>query len=280
MKTEFQRTGIKLYLIGCFAIAFAACKDNEVAPVETEEALLTKISTNGSVDYEFFYDADKRLYRLNFYVGETISGYSLYEYNENGIHELRRYLAYDNSLTYRMVFTLDNSGRMIKGDHYYPPNTDKIESFSEFEYNTSGQLISIEFREIGNPVYSLEEFSYDGEGNLITVQKTINPNLFSEHISSRTDYTPGSQPPPDQWKNFIFILYLSGHRAPIREMFNTAIIDKVWNSDQEPISELYTEASGHEYEDNGNLVGQVLTHKYIKPPTNEIVNEMTYEYAP
>ncbi len=274
-----KRRSVILCLITC--IAFAACNNDEVAPADglIVNSLLTRISRNGLTHIELFYDIDKRLNRLNYYFGGTFSSYNLYEYSSEGIKELRRYKADNHALDYKSVFTLDNFGRVIKSENYGSPDFNKITSMSEFDYNTSGQLIRKEFRVSGQPIYLLEEYFYDDQNNLIMLQSTLYPNQKQEYINYRADYTPSRKSIPEHWGYYVFLLELSGLDEWIRDMFNAGSITKSWNVNKDLISELSFEASGEEFNSNTDLIRQLWTRKNIlKPEIADDVSEMTYEY--
>jgi hypothetical protein len=259
----------------------SSCDDDDDEPVEPakeQTTLLTRISRNGVTQLELFYDIDSRLYRINYYFGGTFSSYNLYEYSDDGLKELRRYTA-DHALEYQSVFTLDNFGRIIKGENSSGPDFDKISSVNQFKYNTSGQVTRKDFGNPGDPVYSREEYTYDDQNNLIKVEKTLHPTQPDIYVSYQIDYTPGDNAIPAVWENYVFVLGLSGLDEGVRNLFNDSSHFKAWNDEQETTSESNTESSGRVFDDNGNLTRQVLTRKNILNPQNaDIVSEMTYDY--
>lgn len=264
-------------------MAVSSCDDDDnepVEPVETPTALLAKISRNGVTQLELFYDIGKRLYRVNYYFGGTFSTYALYEYSDAGIKESRRYTAADHALDYRTVFTLDNFGRIIKGENYSGPDFDEISSINQLNYNPSGHLIRRDFSSAGTPIYSREEYTYDDQNNLVKIQRTLYPTQPQKYLNYQIDYTPGDKSIPTEWENYTSILGLSGLDDGIRDMFNDNYHFEAWNDEEETTSESSSEPSGRTFDDNGNLVRQVLTSKNIlKPQNSDVVSEMTYEYV-
>lgn len=274
-----------IFAIGITILLLTGCKNDDVMPAETElekldSVLLTKIFRNGVSFLELYYGIDRKLYRIDYYFGGSLSSYNLYEYNEKGIKELRRYDALDHALEYRTVFTLDNFGRVIKGENYSSPNFDDVASISEFSYNTLGQLAVKQFRLSGQPVYTREEYTYDSLNNLISRINTVKPNQPEEYLNYQLDYTPGTSTVPEYWQEYVFILGISSLDEGVREMFNEGNYFQGWDSDQELTSELSYEASGRQYDDDGNLVRQIITRKNILNPGTDQVSEMTYEYYP
>ena len=282
MIDHMKRILVILRMIGCLAILLISCNDDDNEPIDpTEEqyALLTKISRNGLNQLELFYDNYRRLYRINYYFGGNLSSYNLYEYSDEGIKELRRYKA-DHALDYQSVFTLDNFGRIIKSENYSGPDFDKINSVVQFHYNSSDQLIRRDFSSAGNPVYSRLAYTYDDQNNLIKIQNTLYPAQPEEYVSYQIDYTPGENPIPAEWENYIFILGLSSLDEGVRNVFNDGSHFKAWNEEEETTSESSIGPSERIFDDNGNLTRQVLTTKNILKPQNaDVVSEMTYEYA-
>lgn len=271
---------VQLLVMACLIVALVSCNKDEVTPEDTNKPLLTRISRGGVTDMELFYDIDRNLYRLDYYFGGTLSSYTIYDYNEMGLRESRRYNADDHALDYLRHITLDNFGRIIKSENYNPPDLSKVASVTEFGYNTSGQLITDEFRIPGQPVYALEEFGYDDADNLVTRIYTLYPGQPGEYMNAHYDFIPGSRPIPDHWEEYIHILGLSGLDERVRDMFYSGSMGKAWNADQEQTSEWSIEASGHVFDSDGNLTRLVLTRKNIMNPGNpDVVWEMTYEYA-
>ena len=263
-----------------FALLSISCNDDDVAPVkETNDAFVTRISRDGLTSIELLYDVEKRLYRMNYYFQGSLSTYTLYEYNDDGLKESRRYDADDHSLTYRTVFTLDNFGRIIKGENYSKPDfLDEPASLSEFEYNASGQLTVKEFRSAGEPVYSREEYTYDADGNLIKEQRTHYPNQEEEYLNSLSEYTPRDQSIPESWENYIFILGISGLDYYIRDMFISNFHYKGWGANGTLEFESTNETSGYVFDEDGNLTAQVVTRKNLENPQSPEIVDMTYDY--
>lgn len=269
------------YLIGCLLLAVTSCNDDDspAPPAEESTFLLKKVSRNGITHIELFYDADKTLYRLDYYFGATFANYTLYDYNDTGLKELRRYAADDHTLEYRSVYTLDNYGRIIKGENYGGPDFSKVSSINQYTYDASGRLIKKEFRLPDNPIYSRQEYTYDDQNNLIKVQNMVYPTQPNKYMSYQEDFVPGEIPPPDAWASCLSVLSLSELDNRIFEMFYDGYHVQQWDSDQEIFSESSIEPSDRTFDSHGNLIRQVLTYKNILKPQNpDVVSELTYEY--
>ena len=107
-----------MYVMTLTVITTTSCKDdNEMAGVDLKpDFLLRKISYNGTPRYEFIYDTEGRLIRLNNY--GFFEGYILYEYNKQGTIESRKYLASNEKLDDRILFKLDDQSRKIEIEDY------------------------------------------------------------------------------------------------------------------------------------------------------------------
>lgn len=274
-------TAIKYFVFVCCALAIVACSDDEVAPGATTDVLVTRISRDGVTALELFYDLNKSMYRMNYFnAGGSLSSYYIYDYDEKGIKESRRYKGSDHSLEYRTVFTLDNYGRVIKGENYSTPDFEDLSSISDFDYNPSGQLVTREFRSAGSPVYYRDKFTYDDGGNLIGQVRTYLPGQTDEYIGAQYDFVPGDRAMPDHWKLPVFLLSISGTDTDIRQMFNSGETLKFWNADQEATAEYSYMSSGHQFNGTGNVTRQVITRSNVLHPENpDVASEMTYNYA-
>lgn len=268
------------FITACLFIVLVSCNDDDPAPVQTDDALLTRISADGITELELFYDIHKNVYRLEHYSGGNLSSYTLYDYDEKGLKESRRYNAANHELAYRTVFTLDNFGRVIKAENYSPPDFGSLASVSEFSYNTSGQLVTREFSADLVSLYYRDVYTYDEGGNLVSKVRTLYPDQTDERKGSQYDYTPGSMSIPDHWKLAVFLLNVSDLDQNVRFMFNSNINVKAWNADEELYLEVGYEASDHELGNDGEVNRLVLTRKNILNPGNpDISYEMTYEYV-
>ena len=263
------------------ALLSISCNDDNVAPAApSKDALVTRISTNDDTTLELFYDVDRKLYRMNIYVLGNFVGYNVYEYNKDGLKELITYNPYDHQMDVRTVFTLDELGRVIKAEEYKPPDFfDDASSVFEFEYNASG-LLAVRESSIGSQLGAArEEFLYDDKGNLLTIQLTLNPGQESEFLYSRIDYTPGDQPIPESWEEYVSILELSDHAKEIRNMFSTDIHYKYWSATNVVQGEFSAETSDQVFDEEGNLTRQAVTVKNLfEPESPDVVIDIAYEY--
>jgi len=271
----------KTLFILSVALFSISCNDDDIAPAnQTNSALVTRISDNGITAIELFYDLEKRLYRLNYYAQGKLASYILYDYGDDGLKELKRFEA-NHTLDYRSVFTLDNLGRVIKGENYSTPDSfDEVTSFNEFEYNASRQLTAREYSAdgYGPSVYYRDENSYDSDGNLIRQQRTYYPNQDEEYTGRLYEYTPDSKSIPESWVDYLFILELTNHDDYITNMFISNVNYKHWGSANTLSSQLNSEMSGQEHDEDGNLIRQLITRKNILHPQFDFVEDMTYDY--
>ena len=269
----------KHFYIISIALLSMSCNSDDVAPAkETTDALITRVSINGLTTLELFYDDEKRLYRQDDFSSGVLYSYTLYEYNEYGLKELRRYDAESHFLFFRAVFVLDNFERVIKSENYGGPELfDEAGSFNEFEYNNSGQLIAEQFRFGGNFLTRYEN-TYDGDGNFIKQQRIVHPNQDGEYISALHELTPGPQLVPPSWEDYLFILGFTGHDDEIRYMFTSNYYVKAWGSNGVVTSEVDREMSGQEYDEDGNMIRLVTIWKNLLDPQASDPVTLTYDY--
>jgi hypothetical protein len=229
---------------------------------------------------EFSYDMKGRLYRLNNLnsTSGALVSYVLYEYDENGLVESRRYSADTHSLNLRTVYTVNAFGRVTKGENYLSPDFfGEAVNHREYEYNVSGQLIAKRLRTEGEPISYIEEYTYDEKGNIIKLEGTYNPTQKDESFGVIEEYVPRDQSLPILWQNYVLILDLSGPAHEIRNMFNSNVHQTNWNKTG-TTSENRSEFSGHVLDDDGNLTYQLITRKNILPENPDVISEMTYDY--
>ena len=271
----------KTLFILSIALLSISCEDDDttVAP-EPHNALLTRVSRNGNTTVELHYDVEKNLYRVDYYYMGDPASYIIYEYDEKGLKELRKYEAIDLQPSYRIVFSLDNFGKAIKADHYFKPQLDQVKVTIEYDYNSSGQLIAQDLGSPGEPLYSREEYTYDTNNKLRRVETTYHPGQDEEYLGSVYEYTPGDHSIPDAWQNYLFPLTAFGFDETILDMFNITTHFKAWSSSGELEYESRSEMSEQVFDEENNLTRQVVTRKNLleleNPPA---VNEMVYDYA-
>jgi hypothetical protein len=271
----------KILSILCIALLSISCNDDDIAPAATtKDVLVTRISTNDNTTLELFYDVDKKLYRLNIYLLGNFHSYNVYEYNKDGLKELITYNANTHQMGVRTVFTLDEVGRVIKAEEYTPPDFfDDASSVFEFEYNASGRLAVRESSIGGQLGAAREEFVYDDKGNLFTIQLVLHPDQENEFLYSRIEYTPGDQPIPERWEEYVSILELSDHAKEIRGMFSTYIHYKYWTATNVVQADFSAETSDQVFDEDGNLTHQVVTVKdLLEPESPDVVTDMVYDY--
>ena len=261
-----------MFILSIVALTIS-CNDEEVIPVsKTTDALVTRVSRSGVTFLEFFYDVDKKLYRMNQNYLGTLSTYTTYEYNQGVLKELKQYNADDHSLDYRIVFTHDNFQRVIKGERY-SSNSDQVVATYHFEYDVEG-LLKIKKFFVYSQVSYLEEYTYDDKGKEITKVTTYN------EFRTQHDYSPTNRTMPDLWKEYTFILQISeGYDEPIKNMFISNTRYRVWNNANELLNETSVEASGQEYDDDGNLIRQIVTRKDVLDSEHpDIIEVMSYDF--
>jgi len=272
----------KMLLFFSLSILSLSCNDDGVAPSsEPKKTFVTRVSYNGLNELELFYDIKGKLSRVNYYNGGALQTYTLYEYDEEGLKETRRFVEDDHSLSLRRIFTRDNFGRVIKAAYYSPPDfLDEPFGHMVLEYNTSGQLIARKYTPIDEPTFYRDDFTYDDKGNIITDQRTFHPTDEEKSSGTKYEYTPGDRSIPAGWKDILLALEISDLGDYLRTMFNSYAHQKTWNSDKVIVSEFSFEYSGKVFDDDGNLTYMVQTRKnMLKPENPDTDTEISYDYV-
>jgi hypothetical protein len=269
-----------LWIMAGSVIMAMSCNDNSSTIQPKPDLLLTKIEQNGVTLLEFAYDTEATLVRTNFYYSGEIFSYTLYDYNEDGVQESRHYLADDDAVNGKTVFTLDNFGRIKKVENYdKQSNFKEVASLATFNYDPSDRLVKKQLSTAGEPVHSVEEFTYGAAHHPLKEQTTFYPNQPNEYVFGLTEYTLGDRTLYSHWEPYIVLLIVSGFDQVIWEMFNTSVHHKGWYEDGDVAGESQTDASEREFNPSGYLTRQILTQQSPFNPGITNVREMTYEYT-
>ncbi|HEY3429667.1 MAG TPA: hypothetical protein VGK39_03250 [Cyclobacteriaceae bacterium] len=260
----------------CIVLLATSCSNDDNPP---PKLLLTSITSDGLPLVELTYDSERKLRKVDYYDEDgALTGYVLYEYNEDDIQELLRYNE-DHDLVVRSVFTLDNAGRVIKTEDYTAfSDFENVTSTTIFTYDPSGRLKSKAFGTFFYPEYTFEEFTYDNKGRLIKSLVTAYPNQPLEYTSVQTDFTPRKKMYA-HWADYVFLLALSDLDLYVKELFNNTTHEKTWDEDGEIESEYDTDATDKQFNSDGYLIKQFLTRKSLLETEPDVVREMTYEYT-
>jgi hypothetical protein len=150
-------------LLVSVVIQLISCKDDSNEVVPATQLLLTKVVRDGVTELEFTYDTEKKLVRSDSYNFEgEWSSYTLYEYNDKGIAESRRYGADDHTLSARTTFSLDNFGRIHKSENYsYDSDFKKVYSEDVMTYDPSGRLTKGLHQIVGSSPNEKQKYTYD-----------------------------------------------------------------------------------------------------------------------
>ena len=269
-----------MYVMTLTVITTTSCKDdNEMAGVDLKpDFLLRKISYNGTPRYEFIYDTEGRLIRLNNY--GFFEGYILYEYNKQGTIESRKYLASNEKLDDRILFKLDDQSRIIEIEDYTAQSDfEEVSARSTFEYDASGRLVSKLYGAPGQPALYLEEYTFDAANRLIQMQRTQHPDQAEEYVIFRDEFSPGNIPVYSHWNNLVLLLSAFQADGNIWEMFSQVIQRTTWDDDGEIVGSRRTETYDHEFNADGYLIKQKLSIEYLTSPGAQTIYDMAYEYT-
>ncbi|HEY3387473.1 MAG TPA: hypothetical protein VGK46_13235, partial [Saprospiraceae bacterium] len=273
-----------LALMVCVVMLPTACKDDGDFSLQrllksNHDLLPSKIIRNGATLLELTFDTEGKLIRVNNYTFGEYSGFTQYEYNEQGILEGLRYNAYNNnSIFTRTVFTVDDFGR-IQECETYSYFYDDIYDLT-FDYDIRNRLTSRQLRYEGEPISHIFNYTYDDDHDLyIESEKVYHPNEPSEY-RIHTEYTPGNKPLPDHWKNLVPLLNAAGVMEDVLDMFYISSRETFFNSDGGISYDVGMTAGERKFNSAGYLTRQVLTFKDLKDVEDpESMVEMRYEYT-
>jgi hypothetical protein len=268
-----------LCMITFIGIVTLSCKDDDdVAPVH--EPLLSKIVRNEVTLMDFEY-ADRKLIRMNLYATDgDLAHYTEYEYDDEGIVEAIQYDGEDDAMESRVVFTHSKAGQITKAESY-AKDTDfeEVQFIITYSYNPSGQVESTEIAALDKQVFQLEEFTYDDAGHREQLTRTFYPGDPEEYEAYEMEYTPGDKLIPDHWNDYEFLLMTFNMDGFLLDMFNVSSHRTTWTEDGKINSEIRTDASNQQFNDDGYLVSQTLKRISLKGLSPQQTDEMTYEYT-
>lgn len=275
MKKTIYYLSLMIWII----ILAMSCNEDDDNSAPAPEFLLTKVLSDGIPTIELTYDNDRKLRRLNMYQDNELSAYVLYEYDENGIQQLLRYNP-DHDLVIRSEVTLDDLGRIIEREDYSTfGNFKQVVSSTIFAYDPNGLLKSSSNGNLYYPEFTLEELTYDENNRPIKRSVTTYPNQVDEYVSAETEFTPGDKTIYGHWTDYVFLLSLANVDGNIEKMFNLNTHETSWLKNGNIKSEDNTVATDQEFNSDGYLTRQVLTHEDLLNSEPDVVQVMTYEYT-
>ncbi len=273
MKKSFTNIGL---CIVCFIVFLLSCK-KETAPVKT--VLLNKLYRNGLLANQYFYDAQKRPYRMNRYSvsqgQSSFVGYQLYLYNNNGQIGEVDYFDKGNEIQQVVTLSYGLNGELTRlndGDA-----DGALMQYYIFQYTAEANLSRFEVKSgATNKVLSEAIYSYSNNKKLAKqIRNSIKNGNFV--LFDSTTYSTGKTLPAN-W-NYFEMLPVIGLLTSNRLFFDMTLESSFsYRASVTPEKNTYSFAN-KVYNSGGYLISQRIGLKteYIGPivTTND---EMSYEY--
>lgn len=264
-----------LFIIAC--IFFISCKKDK-SPAK--KLWMSKVFRNDLLNYEFFYDGDKKPLRKNNYntsQGEsTYTGFRLYQYNTDGLVNEIADFNKTSQLIKKTTLTYNAKKNVTRLDLSGADNT--LISYYLFEYNADDKFLKYTLYSAATNKKGIDaRFTYDAGGFLIKIIRqeftNNNPVLYdsSTYSISRTL--------PSHW-SYYEMLPVIGLPAPTGEstFFEMVFGNSFhYNNDLPPRKTTKT-FSNKIYDEDGYLLSQTISAKIEEGTTNSTNSVMKYEY--
>jgi hypothetical protein len=264
----------KTLLILSVAGFFITCKKDK-SPSESKETVLSKVTFNNTLVYEFIYSPQKQLVRYNEYNNKTgkFQYASVFEYDTEGRMVKENQFNSSNKLSGQVVYTRLPGGGISYHQYKSLSGADsgKFTNRVNYSYDALGRISQQAWMNlVSNVIESSSDFSYYNSNNLRS-----NPIYYyygAPELKWKTDYTDGNPIPPSLLKykgwpiNFLLFDMVSG------ETHSTAYNNGVLNFESKDTF------SDRKYDNAGFLQSQTITRKRILPLLPDEVMQAKYEY--
>jgi hypothetical protein len=275
MKQSFKITALVCVAISIF---FASCKKDK-SPAK--QLWLSKVFRNDLLNYELFYDADKKPLRKDNYntsQGQSVyTGFRLYQYNTDGwVNEIADFNK-NSQLIKKTTLVYNINKKVTRLDLRGDDNT--LISYYLFEYNADDNLVKYNFYNASTNKKGLEaRFTYDAGGFLTKIIR----QSFSNNNALLYDSSTYSinRTLPLHW-NYYEMQPVIGLPAPTGEstFFEMIIGNSFHYNNDLPARKTTKVLSNKVNDEDGYLLSQTISTKTEEggPPT--ITNAvMKYEY--
>lgn len=266
-----------LFLIALSVLVFSCKKDKDN---NNKQLYLSKVFKDGLLEYEYFYDADKKPFRRNEYTTNngtsSYAGFRLYDYNSTKLLEAMTLFTKDNIFILKYRVQYDANKQPSRMDDLANDNT--VRWYHIFDYNLQGDFSKYSIYNGTTNKKTIEaNFSYNDNHKLtkiIRMNYTNNP--ATKYDSS--NYYFNNKSLPSGWKyfeTFVFGALPNGDRTFMDMNMDSSYYYYV---DAPPSTNRAT-YSGKQYNSEGYLIKQHFNYKTTSafPPTN-IDHDRTYEY--
>lgn len=254
-----------------------ACADDPAASPPTETVLSKKFH-DGKLVSEYEYNSDKQLERILEYDDSNgeLKHYTKFEYDTRGYLQTHIAVNADGEATSKTQYLKDTDGKLIGSDLVILTGTDsgKVVSRHKFEYNEEGYVRTDTWLDLDtDEEESYREFFYYPNGNLERYEYygTVVP-VPEKDFEVR--YSPAGRPLPES---------LSVRKAyPINLSLYLLVAEQIqyetFDTTLGTVGEHHELISDRVYDDEGFVIEQTVTYKYILPVKPDEVVKMNFEY--
>lgn len=268
----------KIFLIIFLAAAVTACR-KDGSGSSKGKTLLSKVFVGDLLTYEFIYNLDGKVTRINHYNTGTgtsiLLTYHLYQYNSDGRMSEKLQYAADHKPLRRHVFAYSDQGRLTRVDEATVADgegdLDIMDYYYTYGYNEKGQLQTMHNYRSNNAYLNHKKFIYDNQGLWQGWEYYIFEDLDFQ-LKEKIEFWPGGKPIPDHWKHILvvpsdfnlFRLFIPGYE-----------ITSYWTG---PAGSVLTYAfENREYNNQGFVTKEILK---VITASSTAETERRYEYVP
>lgn len=258
--------------------AFAVACRKDGSGSGSGKFLLAKEFRNDLLETEYIYNTGGQLVRLNFYTTggglSTLSGYRLFDYDDEGRLSQELHFSKDHLPTGRRVYSYSAQGKVTRIDEAtdYSGGGDlaNFDYFEVYTYNDNGLLENMTKRLKNFTLHHYTDYTYDNKGDLVGYESWYLDD-GDVVLKEKAAITPGNKPMPAHWKAMLTTpvalslnyLYDAGHK------YTSYWSGPAYVSDWTFIN--------RKYNSNGYLQSQTLQIKYEDGSIG--TGDFSYEYV-
>ncbi len=255
-----------------------SCKKNGGG--HQKETFLSEISVNGLKQLRFEYNSNNLLSRIEAFKSDasdnSMTSYINFQFNDKDqIKEFTSYVMPGGIAAGKATIQYDSIGRLVSGTSYdlqgITPNTPT--GSTTFSYNAKGLVNKIVRKDKNGKTTEQTNLLYFDDGH-IKEQQSWTPNDGELYMTSKISYSLPNGNYPSGLEQLRVLL-----GADFIASFYSETISRVSYTQNGDITKSSTEQmSAREFNEEGMLMKQTVTNKYIKPEKEDVVNVEEYKY--
>ncbi len=264
---------IVLFLSPC--IVFFSCKKNST-PFLPKETALSKVFENDILQTEYFYSAERKIERINYYneAGDFLFAF-LYSYNSDGNVVLQKQVDIQNKVAYQTTYTWQTKEKISKEETMPLFGTDsaKITTRKKYIYDLNGRISKRVWTDVQTDKdLNWQIFEYFDNGNL-KLSESYNNGVMPK-LTAKFQYTSSITTAPQSLFEFsaepldIFILTYN----------NKEYQGYFYNNAGLTTTEFTVLRSNVQRDSKEFILSQTQTEKYQKPVKPSKIVNVRYQY--